>query len=175
MSAPYEGANRYGDLATGVAPGIKYMRNSTCRGGGNPDRSSGNTLRKSRTIEISSSSFSPVFILVIMESILLRFMDDLIGSRLNSALLILVIGEGANRYGDLATGVAPGIKYMRNSTCRGGGNPDRSSGNTLRKSRTIEISSSSFSPVFILVSVDEEDVVANTNQVVEVFLLCYRM
>ncbi|GJZ32403.1 copia protein [Tanacetum coccineum] len=33
-----EGVNRYADLATGVAPGIKSMRNSTSQGGANPDR-----------------------------------------------------------------------------------------------------------------------------------------
>ncbi|GKA49166.1 hypothetical protein Tco_0742124 [Tanacetum coccineum] len=34
------GASRYGNFATGVAPGIKSIRNSTCRCGGNPDRHS---------------------------------------------------------------------------------------------------------------------------------------
>ncbi|GJR44318.1 hypothetical protein Tco_1312421 [Tanacetum coccineum] len=36
------------------------------------------------------------------------------------------ISEGASRYGDFATGVALGIKSMRNSTCRCGGNLDKS-------------------------------------------------
>ncbi|GKC50578.1 hypothetical protein Tco_1073323, partial [Tanacetum coccineum] len=57
-------SKQYGDYATGVAPGIKSMRNSTCRRGGNPDRSSGNTSGKSHTIGMSSSFRSLVFIFV---------------------------------------------------------------------------------------------------------------
>ncbi|GKD65247.1 putative reverse transcriptase domain-containing protein, partial [Tanacetum coccineum] len=49
------------------------------------------------------------------------------------------ISEGASLYGDFATGVAPVIKSIRNSTCRCGGNPDRSSGNTSSKSCMIGI------------------------------------
>ncbi|GKD99598.1 hypothetical protein Tco_1387582, partial [Tanacetum coccineum] len=51
-------ANRYGDLTTGNAPGIRSMRNYISRTGGNPDRSSGNTLGKSQTTRMSSSFFS---------------------------------------------------------------------------------------------------------------------
>nr|GEX30251.1 hypothetical protein [Tanacetum cinerariifolium] len=37
-----------GARATGAAPGTRSIRNSTCRGGGNPGKSSRNTSRKSR-------------------------------------------------------------------------------------------------------------------------------
>ncbi|GJT14957.1 hypothetical protein Tco_0873663 [Tanacetum coccineum] len=47
------------------------------------------------------------------------------------------ISDGANRYGARATGAAPGIKSIWNSTGRAGGRPGKSSGNTLGKSRTI--------------------------------------
>ncbi|GJX85753.1 hypothetical protein Tco_0336527, partial [Tanacetum coccineum] len=57
------GANRYDDFATGIAQGIRSMRNSTSRDGGNPDRSSGNTLGKSQTTGMSSSFSSSVFML----------------------------------------------------------------------------------------------------------------
>ncbi|GKD73254.1 hypothetical protein Tco_1331536 [Tanacetum coccineum] len=55
--------NRYGDFATGVTPGIRSIRNSTSRVGGNPDRSLGNTSGKPQTIEMSSSFFSSIFML----------------------------------------------------------------------------------------------------------------
>ncbi|GJU06519.1 hypothetical protein Tco_1122949 [Tanacetum coccineum] len=42
-----DGANRYGARATGAAPGIKSIRNSTGRAGGRPDKSSRNTSGKS--------------------------------------------------------------------------------------------------------------------------------
>ncbi|GKF72050.1 hypothetical protein Tco_0208164, partial [Tanacetum coccineum] len=42
-----EGANRYGDLTTGDAPGIRSMQNFISRTRGKPNRSSGNTLGKS--------------------------------------------------------------------------------------------------------------------------------
>ncbi|GJR93789.1 hypothetical protein Tco_0265963 [Tanacetum coccineum] len=45
--------------------------------------------------------------------------------------------DGANRYGARATGAAPGIKLICNSTGRAEGRPGKSSGNTLGKSRTI--------------------------------------
>ncbi|GJU25709.1 hypothetical protein Tco_1164330 [Tanacetum coccineum] len=45
--------------------------------------------------------------------------------------------DGANRYGARATGAAPGIKSIWNSTGQAGGSPDKSSGNTSGKSRTI--------------------------------------
>ncbi|GKE59967.1 hypothetical protein Tco_1510334 [Tanacetum coccineum] len=64
-----EGASRYGDFATGVTPGTRSMRNSTCRYGGNPDKSSGNTSSNSCTTDISlnfgSSSFALFNALVI--------------------------------------------------------------------------------------------------------------
>ncbi|GJX34554.1 hypothetical protein Tco_0246111 [Tanacetum coccineum] len=63
------------------------------------------------------------------------------------------ISEGASRYGDFATGVAPGIKSMRNSTCRCGGNLDKSSRNTLVKSRTTGISLNSGSSALVFISV----------------------
>ncbi|GKF67005.1 hypothetical protein Tco_0193522 [Tanacetum coccineum] len=48
------------------------------------------------------------------------------------------ISEGANQYGARATGAAPGIKSIWNSTCRVGGRPDNSLGNTSGKSQTID-------------------------------------
>ena len=48
------------------------------------------------------------------------------------------ISVGAKRYGDLATGVAPGIKSILNSTWHSGGNPRRSSGNTSGSYRLWE-------------------------------------
>ena len=54
------------------------------------------------------------------------------------------ISEGANRYGAFATGAAPGTKSMRNSTCRVGGIPGKSSGNTSENSFTTGTSSSCF-------------------------------
>ncbi|GKF67561.1 hypothetical protein Tco_0197240, partial [Tanacetum coccineum] len=47
------------------------------------------------------------------------------------------ISDGANRYGARATGAAPGIKLIWNSTGRARGRPGKSSGNTSRKSQTI--------------------------------------
>ncbi|GJY24312.1 hypothetical protein Tco_0397970, partial [Tanacetum coccineum] len=64
------------------------------------------------------------------------------------------ISEGANRYGARATGAAPGIESIWNSTCRVGGRPGNSSGNTSGKSRTIGTSSSHFSPDLSSVSFD---------------------
>nr|GFA37376.1 putative reverse transcriptase domain-containing protein [Tanacetum cinerariifolium] len=52
----------------------------------------------------------------------------------DSSLHISCIFEGASRYEDFTTGVAPGIKSIRNSTCRCGGNLDKSFGNTSVKS-----------------------------------------
>ncbi|MFS7976240.1 hypothetical protein Hanom_Chr10g00890141 [Helianthus anomalus] len=40
------------------------------------------------------------------------------------------ISDGASRYGALATGLAPGMRSIRKSISRLGGNPGRSSGNT---------------------------------------------
>ncbi|GJZ41689.1 hypothetical protein Tco_0588575 [Tanacetum coccineum] len=62
------------------------------------------------------------------------------------------ISEGAKRYGDYATGVAPGAKSMRNSTCRCRGNPDKSSGNTSLNSRTTDMSFNFGSSSFALFS-----------------------
>nr|GEZ58544.1 reverse transcriptase domain-containing protein [Tanacetum cinerariifolium] len=59
----------------------------------------------------------------------------------------------ASRYGDFATDVALGIKSTQNSTCRCGGNPDKSSGNTSMKSRTTGISLNSGSSALVLISV----------------------
>ncbi|GKF74146.1 hypothetical protein Tco_0220478, partial [Tanacetum coccineum] len=42
-----DGASRYGAQATGAAPGIKSIWNSTGRARGRPAKSSGNTLGKS--------------------------------------------------------------------------------------------------------------------------------
>ncbi|GKF18160.1 hypothetical protein Tco_0063078, partial [Tanacetum coccineum] len=47
------------------------------------------------------------------------------------------ISDGANRYGARATGAAPRIKSIWNSTGQARGRPGKSSGNTLGKSRTI--------------------------------------
>ncbi|GKF06256.1 hypothetical protein Tco_0036924, partial [Tanacetum coccineum] len=47
------------------------------------------------------------------------------------------ISDGANRYGARATGAAPGIKSILNSTGRAGGRPGKSPGNTSGKYRTI--------------------------------------
>ncbi|GJY02615.1 hypothetical protein Tco_0360767 [Tanacetum coccineum] len=47
------------------------------------------------------------------------------------------ISDGASRYGARATGAAPGIKSIWNSTGRAGGSPGKSSGNTLGKSQMI--------------------------------------
>ncbi|GKG26886.1 hypothetical protein Tco_0402589, partial [Tanacetum coccineum] len=47
------------------------------------------------------------------------------------------ISDGANRYGARATGAAPGIKSIWNSTSRVGGRPCKSLGNTSGKSLTI--------------------------------------
>nr|GFD15203.1 hypothetical protein [Tanacetum cinerariifolium] len=51
------GANRYGARATGVAPGIKLIWNSTGRVGGRPSKSPGNTSGKSQMIGMSLSYF----------------------------------------------------------------------------------------------------------------------
>ncbi|GKA38498.1 hypothetical protein Tco_0731049 [Tanacetum coccineum] len=50
-------ANRYGARATGAAPRIKSIWNSTGRVGGRPGKSSGNTSGKSQTIATSLSCF----------------------------------------------------------------------------------------------------------------------
>ncbi|GKD70536.1 hypothetical protein Tco_1324626, partial [Tanacetum coccineum] len=47
------------------------------------------------------------------------------------------ISDGANRYGARATGAAPGIKSIWNSTGRAGGRPGKSSGKTSGKAQTI--------------------------------------
>nr|GFC04615.1 hypothetical protein [Tanacetum cinerariifolium] len=47
------------------------------------------------------------------------------------------ISDGAKRYGAQATGAAPGIRSIWNSTGRAGGRPGKFSGNTLGKSWTI--------------------------------------
>ncbi|GJV03183.1 putative reverse transcriptase domain-containing protein [Tanacetum coccineum] len=47
------------------------------------------------------------------------------------------ISDGANRYGARATGAAPGIKSIWNSTGRASGRPAKFSGNTSGKSRTM--------------------------------------
>ncbi|GKG54843.1 hypothetical protein Tco_0562830, partial [Tanacetum coccineum] len=44
-----------------------------------------------------------------------------------------VISDGAKRYGARATGAAPGTNSIPNSTCRGGGSPRKSLGNTSGK------------------------------------------
>nr|GEZ86878.1 hypothetical protein HannXRQ_Chr14g0442131 [Tanacetum cinerariifolium] len=54
------------------------------------------------------------------------------------------ISNGANRYGAQATGAAPGIKSIWNSTGRAGGRPYKSSGNNSEKSRVIGTSLSYF-------------------------------
>ncbi|GKG28117.1 hypothetical protein Tco_0406444, partial [Tanacetum coccineum] len=63
------------------------------------------------------------------------------------------ISKGASQYGDFATSIALGIKSMWNSTCRCGGNPDKSSGNTSVKSHTTGILLNSGSSAFMLISV----------------------
>ncbi|GKF99957.1 hypothetical protein Tco_0301648 [Tanacetum coccineum] len=50
------------------------------------------------------------------------------------------ISDGDNRYGARATGAAPGIKSIWNSTGQAGGRPGKSSGNTSGKSQTISTS-----------------------------------
>nr|GFD07235.1 hypothetical protein [Tanacetum cinerariifolium] len=47
------------------------------------------------------------------------------------------ISDDANRYGAQATGAAPGIRSIWNSTGRVGGRPGKSSGNTSEKSWMI--------------------------------------
>ncbi|GKF94029.1 hypothetical protein Tco_0283729, partial [Tanacetum coccineum] len=47
------------------------------------------------------------------------------------------ISDGSNRYGARATGAAPGIKSIWNSTGRAEGRPGKSSGKTSGKSRMI--------------------------------------
>ncbi|KAJ0520284.1 hypothetical protein HanIR_Chr10g0457661 [Helianthus annuus] len=59
------------------------------------------------------------------------------------------ISDGANRYGDLATCAAPRTKSIRNSTCRYGGSPGKSSGKTSGNSFIIGISSSLRSSAFL--------------------------
>ncbi|GKG28845.1 hypothetical protein Tco_0416210, partial [Tanacetum coccineum] len=54
------------------------------------------------------------------------------------------ISNGANRYGARATGAAPRIKSILNSTGRARGRPGKSSGNTSKKSQTIGTSLSYF-------------------------------
>jgi hypothetical protein len=51
------GAKRYGDFATGEVPGKRSILNSTCRTGGSPGKSSGNTSAYSATPEHSLASF----------------------------------------------------------------------------------------------------------------------
>ncbi|GJY51528.1 hypothetical protein Tco_0442375 [Tanacetum coccineum] len=53
-----DGANRYGARATGAAPRIKSIWNSTGRAGGRSGKSSGNTLEKSQTIDLSDLKHS---------------------------------------------------------------------------------------------------------------------
>nr|GFC79752.1 hypothetical protein [Tanacetum cinerariifolium] len=48
------------------------------------------------------------------------------------------ISDGAKRYGARATGLAPGIRLIWNSTGRAGGRPGKSLGNTSGKSWMIE-------------------------------------
>nr|GFC60912.1 hypothetical protein [Tanacetum cinerariifolium] len=50
------------------------------------------------------------------------------------------ISDGAKRYGARATGAAPGIRSIWNSTGRAGGRPAKSSRNTSGKSWTIDTS-----------------------------------
>nr|GFC35090.1 hypothetical protein [Tanacetum cinerariifolium] len=52
-----DGANRYEARATGAAPGIRSIWNSTGQAGRRPGKSSGNISRKSRTIGTSLSCF----------------------------------------------------------------------------------------------------------------------
>ncbi|GKF98355.1 hypothetical protein Tco_0297138 [Tanacetum coccineum] len=60
------------------------------------------------------------------------------------------ISDGANRYGDRATGAAPRTKSNWNSTCRVGGSHGKSSGKTSGKSHMIDTSSSRFSFDYLL-------------------------
>ncbi|GKG01386.1 hypothetical protein Tco_0306091 [Tanacetum coccineum] len=60
-SSPRRGANLYGARATGVAPRIRSIWNSTWRIGGRPCRSSGKTYGNSLNTGISSSLFSSDF------------------------------------------------------------------------------------------------------------------
>ncbi|GKD85117.1 putative reverse transcriptase domain-containing protein [Tanacetum coccineum] len=52
-----DGAKRYGARATGAAPGTSSILNSTCRGGGSPGKSSGNTSGKLRITGTSCNCF----------------------------------------------------------------------------------------------------------------------
>nr|GFC70525.1 hypothetical protein [Tanacetum cinerariifolium] len=52
------------------------------------------------------------------------------------------ISDEAKRYGARATGAAPRIRSIWNSTDRAGGRPGKSLGNTSEKSWTIGLSSS---------------------------------
>ncbi|KAF5793856.1 hypothetical protein HanXRQr2_Chr08g0321631 [Helianthus annuus] len=59
----------------------------------------------------------------------------------SNCVLNSFISVGANLYGALATGAAPGMISIRNSTCLSGGNPGSSSGNTSGYSEITGISS----------------------------------
>ncbi|GJS01592.1 hypothetical protein Tco_0318100 [Tanacetum coccineum] len=61
-------------------------------------------------------------------------LDDKNCKRYSSCSDNSFISEGANRLGARATGAAPGIKSICNSTCRVGGRPGKSLGNTSGKS-----------------------------------------
>nr|GFA06228.1 hypothetical protein [Tanacetum cinerariifolium] len=50
-----------------------------------------------------------------------------------------IISDGAKRYGARATGAAPGIKSIWNSTSRASGRPGKLSGNTSGKSWTMAL------------------------------------
>ncbi|GJZ28822.1 reverse transcriptase domain-containing protein [Tanacetum coccineum] len=52
--APQDGVKRYGAPATSAAPGTSSILNSTCRGGGSPGKSSGNTSGKLRITDTIS-------------------------------------------------------------------------------------------------------------------------
>ncbi|KAJ0483209.1 hypothetical protein HanIR_Chr13g0662401 [Helianthus annuus] len=64
-----------------------------------------------------------------------------LANKSSNCVLNSFISVGANLYGALATGAAPGIMSIRNSTCLSGGNPGSSSGNTSGYSEITGISS----------------------------------
>ncbi|KAJ0588125.1 hypothetical protein HanIR_Chr04g0170971 [Helianthus annuus] len=64
-----------------------------------------------------------------------------LAKRSSNCVLNSFISVGANLYGALATGAAPGMISIRNSTCRSGGKPGSSSGKTSGYSEITGISS----------------------------------
>ncbi|GKF69114.1 hypothetical protein Tco_0202171 [Tanacetum coccineum] len=75
---------------------------------------------------------------------LLTLVTDQISRRFSEVGIDSSHSDGVNLYGARATGAAPETKSIWNSTCRVGGNPEKSSGKTSEKSSKISTSSSRF-------------------------------